>query len=126
MLGFDRILDLLPIHTKGRIGEHVVKLVGVELVITQGVAQFDAADVLALDEHVPLADGVALGVQLLAKGAHHRARIQLVHVLHAAGKKSASARRGVVDGADDAVVAQSFVILHEHEGGRQAHDVGGG
>jgi hypothetical protein len=54
----------------GGLREHVVELVGVELVVGQRVAQLDAADVLALDEHVRLADGVALGVQLLTMQRH--------------------------------------------------------
>lgn len=35
-------------YAEGRVGEHVVELVGVELVVTERVAELDAAHVLAL------------------------------------------------------------------------------
>ena len=119
-------LDLLPVHAEGRIGEHVVELVGVELVVAERVAELDAAHVLALDEHVALADGVALGVEFLAEGAHDGLGVQLVDVLHAAGEEAAGARRGVVDGADDALFGEGVVVFHEDQGGRQPHDVARG
>ena len=62
MLLLDLAFDLLPIHAKGGIGEHVVKLVGVELIIAEGIAELDAAHILPLDEHIALADGIAFGV----------------------------------------------------------------
>ena len=125
VLVFDGLLYLLPVHAERRVGEHVVEALRAELVLGQRVPELDAADVLALDEHVALADRVALGVQLLPEGAHHGAGVQLVDVLHAAGEEAAGARCRVVDGADDPVAGQGFAILHEDQGRRKAHDVTG-
>ena len=56
------LLHLLPFHAKGRVGEHVVEVALGVAVLGQGVAGQDVADVLALDEHVRLADGITLVV----------------------------------------------------------------
>ena len=58
--------DLLPFHAEGRIGKHVVEDLAEQAVGGEGVAEDDVGDVLALDQHVGLADGVGLGVQFLA------------------------------------------------------------
>jgi hypothetical protein len=62
----DFLLDLLPLHPERRIRQHVVEVFAGQTVGREGVAEDDVGDVLALDEHVGLADGVGLGVQLLA------------------------------------------------------------
>ena len=62
VLLFNRALDLLPIHAKGRIREHIVELVAGKLVIAEGVAQLDAAHILPLDQHIALADRITLRV----------------------------------------------------------------
>ena len=73
----DLLLDLLPLDAERRVGEHVVEALAVEAVVREGVAEDDVVHVLALDEHVGLADGVGLGVQLLPE--HDRAaRLGLV------------------------------------------------
>ena len=67
-IGFltDVLLDLLPVHTKRWIGEHVIELLLLQAVVVQRVAKDDIADVLALDQHVGLANRVRFRVQLLA------------------------------------------------------------
>lgn len=62
------LLYLLPFHAERRVTEHKVEVVlgASQLVVGQGIAQLDAGDVLALDQHICLADSVGLGVQLLA------------------------------------------------------------
>ncbi len=126
MFVLDLLLDLLPVDAERRIGEHVIEMPAMELVAGQGVAEFDVADLLALDQHVGLADGVALGVEFLAVGPHDRLGVELVDILHPRGQEAARARRRVVDGADDAGGGQGVVILHEHQGGGQADDVARG
>jgi hypothetical protein len=66
------LFDLLPVHAKGRVGEHVVELLAGEAVFRQRIAPHDVLRVLALDEHVRLADGVGLVIQLLAEHAGER------------------------------------------------------
>ena len=126
MLVFDACFDFLPVDAEGRIGEHVVEPVGVQLVFAERVTQLDAADVLAFDQHVAFADRIALWVQFLTKGSHDRFGVQLVDVFHAAGKKPASSRRGVVDGADDARFGQGVVVFHEDQRRSQPDDVARG
>ena len=55
----DGLLDLLPLHAEGRVGQHVVEQLAEQAVVGQRVAEHDVADVLAADQHVGLADGVA-------------------------------------------------------------------
>ena len=126
MLLGDVALDLFPIHAEGRVGEHVVELLAVELIGGEGVAEFDVRDVLALNQHVGLADGVALRVQLLTEGAHDSAGVELVHVFHARGEEAAGAGGGIVDGADDAGLGEGVVVLHEDERGGETHNVARG
>ena len=61
----DFLLHLFPFHAEGRIGQHVVVNLAGETVLGKRVAPNDIGDVLALDEHVRLANGVGFGVQLL-------------------------------------------------------------
>jgi len=62
-LVLDIPLLLLPFHAEGRIGEHVVEgpflavRGAVEAILGEGVAEDDGVGILALDEHVRLADG---------------------------------------------------------------------
>ena len=62
--------DLLPLHAEGRVGEGVVKHLARQAVGRQGVAKDDVGNVLALDQHVGLADGIGLGVEFLP--VHHQ------------------------------------------------------
>ncbi len=125
MLVFHGAFDFLPVDAEGRIGKRVVEFLVVEQVVAERVAEFDTADVLPLDQHIAFADGVALGVQFLAKGPHHGRWVQLVNVFHAAGQKPAGPRRGIVDGTDDARLGQGVVVFHEYQRGGQADDVAG-
>ena len=68
----DFLLDLLPLHAEGRIGEHVVEFLPRMAVVGERVAEHDVGDILALDQHVGLADGVGLGVELLAEHGEPR------------------------------------------------------
>ena len=83
MFFLDLWLDFFPIDAEGRVGKHVVKFLGIQLVVAEGVAKFDAADVLTLNEHVTLANGVAFRVEFLPECSHHRFGIQLVDIFHA-------------------------------------------
>ena len=123
MLAFDIALDLFPVHTKWRVGKHVIELVRVELVVAKGVAKLDAAYVLTFDEHIAFADGIALRVKFLAKGTHHRIGVEFMHILHATGEKAAGTGCGVVNGTNDAVLSQRIVIFHKHERSCEPYDI---
>ena len=114
ILVLDLLLDLFPVHPEGRVGEHVIKLVGVELVLRQGIAQLDTTDILPLDQHIRLTDSIGFWVQLLAKCAHHCIGVQLVHVLHTTGQEAARTCCWVINGADNPFFCQRIIVFHEH------------
>ena len=69
-------------------------------VVGEGVAEHDVVDVLPFDEHVRLADGIALVVQLLPEHREAGLRVQAGEMLLRNRQHSSCARRRVVDGAD--------------------------
>lgn len=122
----DEFLDLFPLHAKRRIGEHVVEALAGQAVVGERVSVDDVGDVLALDEHVRLADGVGLGIQFLAED--HQASLWvealeafLRHREHAAGTGG-----GVVEGAHDASLSQRLVAPGEQELHHQTDDLARG
>ncbi len=123
----DLLLHLLPLHAKRRVAEHEVKVVlgAGQLIVGQGIAQLDAGHVLALDQHVRLADGVGLGVKLLTVQRHRDLLADGLDVLVALGEEAAGAGRRVVDG-DDAVGLELVVLPGDHQGCGQVHDVARG
>jgi len=121
----DLLLNLLPLHAERRVTEHEVEAAVGQLVVGQGVAQLDAGDVLALDQHVRLADGVGLGVELLAMQRHGDLLADGLDVLVALGEEAAGAGSRVVDG-DDAVGLELVVLPGDHQRGGQVHDIAWG
>ena len=53
---------LFPVHAERWIRKHVIEFFCGELIVGQGVAEFDKADVLALNQHVGFTDGVGFRV----------------------------------------------------------------
>ena len=95
-------------------------------VVGERVALDDVADILPLDEHVGLADGVALGIQLLAIHDQAGVGVQGGQVLLADGEHAAGAGGGIVEGADDAGLGEGVVVLDEEEIHHQPDDFTGG
>ncbi|MDQ1081472.1 hypothetical protein QE401_003998 [Pseudoroseomonas cervicalis] len=121
------LLHLLPLHAKGRVGQHVVELLSGMPVLGQGVAGHDVADILALDQHVRLADGVALVVQLLAEHAQRGLRVVRHQMLPRHREHAARPGRGVVDGAHGAGAGgQDVAVLDEQQVDHQPDDVARG
>jgi hypothetical protein len=92
----------------------------------QRVAEDDVADVLPLDEHVGLADGVGLGVQLLAVHRQPGLGVQLGQVLAGHAQHAAGAGGRVVEGAHHAGLGQRVVVLDEQQVDHQADDLARG
>ena len=111
----DFLFDLLPLDAEGRIRERVVEVFPVQTVGGKGVAEDDVGDVLPLDEHVGLADGVGLGVQLLAIHNQPGVGIQAGEVLARDAQHAAGAGGGIVEAAHHAGLRQSVVVLNEEE-----------
>jgi hypothetical protein len=91
-------------------------------VIRQGVAEADVGNILALDQHVGLADGVGLGVEFLAEHGQPRLGVVLFQVLAGHRQHAAGACRGVVDGAHHARLGQHVVVFDEQQVDHQADD----
>lgn len=126
VLGADRLLDLLPLHAERRIGQHVVELLMRMAIIRQGVAENDVADVLPLDQHVRLADGVGLRVQLLPVHDEGCLVVVLRKVLVGCREHPACACRGVVDRPYHTGFREDLVVFHEEEIDHEADDLAGG
>ena len=94
-------------------------------VVGERVAGDDVAHVLALDEHVGLADGVGLVVQLLSVHGEAGLRVVLRQIFAGHGKHSAGARCRVIDGAHDAGLGQHIVIFDEDQVDHEADDFAG-
>ena len=122
----DVVFDFFPINAKRRIGEHVIECGGIELIVRQGIAQLDVADLLAFDQHVGFADGVAFGIELLTKGDGSGLWIELVDVFHPRRQEATRTRGWVIDGADDVWLGQYFIIFHKDQRGCQPHDIAWG
>ena len=78
----------------------------VQAVGGKGVAEDDVGDVLALDEHDGLADGVRLGVQLLPIHDEPGVGIEAGQVFTAHAQHAARAGGGIVERAHDAGLGQ--------------------
>jgi hypothetical protein len=74
----------------------------VQAVGGEGVAEDDVGDVLPLDEHVGLADGVGLGVQLLPIHDEPGVGIQAGEVLAGDAQHATRAGGGIVERAHHA------------------------
>ncbi len=99
----DSLLYLLPFHAEGRVGKHVVEPALRVAVVAQGVAGNDVGDILALDEHVRLADGVGLVVEFLPVQGEPGLRVVLQQIFARHREHAAGAGGGVVEGAHDGI-----------------------
>ena len=92
-------------------------------VVGERVAEDDVGDVLPLDQHVGLADGVGFGVQLLPEHRQPRLRVHRGQVLVRDRQHAARAGRRIVDRAHDAGLGQHLVILDEEQIDHEADDL---
>ena len=115
MLIANGLLHLLPLHTEWWIGEHVVKLPVRVPVLRERIPARNVGDVLPFDEHVGLADGVGLVVQLLPVHGEPGLGVVLGQVFACHGEHAAGAGCGVINGAHHASLRQHVVILDEDQ-----------
>ncbi|MNN05474.1 hypothetical protein D3C81_1182350 [compost metagenome] len=125
MLVGDLLLYLLPFHAERRIAEHKVEAFVGQLVVGQGVAELNAGHVLALDQHVSLADSVGLGIELLAVKRHADLLADGLDILIPLRQKAAGSGGWVIDG-DDAVGRELVVLIGDHQRGGEVHDIARG
>ena len=115
----------LPLHAEGRIGEHVVELLVRMAVIGERITGDDVPNILPLDQHVRLADGVGKVVQLLAEHGQAGLRIVLGEIFVGDGEHTARSRRRIVNRAHDAGLGEHIVILDEEQMHHEADDFAG-
>ena len=113
MFACDEIGFRLPLHTEGRIGQHVIELVAREPVIGEAVAKGDMFDVLAFDHHVRPADGVGLGVVILAENLQAGVWIKLAHIVLSYGQHSACPAGRVIESLYDSFGGEDVAIRHK-------------
>ena len=116
-------LFVFPLPAEGGIGEDIVKGLPGKLVIGEGVAVLDEVGVVALDEHIRLADGEGLVVDLLPEGHQLRGGVELVEVFLRHGEHAAGAAGGVVNGLGHVGPGKDVVIVVEQEVHHQADDL---
>ena len=116
----------LPVDAVGRVGEAVVEGASGEQVVGEGVAELDVSGVLALGDHVALADGVGLVVDLLPVQVEAGVGVAGLEVLVGDREHAAGAGGGVVDGADDALLGERVAVFGEHQVDGEADGVARG
>jgi uncharacterized membrane protein YcjF (UPF0283 family) len=80
-------------------------------------------DVLALDHHVRAADGVGLGVVVLAEDLQAGVGVELAQVLLGDREHAARAAGRVVERLDDALGGQHVAVLAEQQVDHQPDDL---
>ena len=123
MFVLDVLFDLFPVHAKGWIRQHVVKLIHSKLVIRQRVPQFNPADILTFNEHVGFTDSVGFWIEFLTKRTHHRIRVQLMQIFHTGREEATRPRSRVINGTDNAIFGQYIIIFHKDQCCSQTYNV---
>ena len=123
VLVLDLPLDLLPLDAERRIGEEVVVAAPLKASSLKLLPRrmFDAFWPLSIMSRA--ADGVGLGVQLLAVALEPRARVQLAEVLRGDREHPAGAAGRVEHRPHDARRPQRLVVLDEEEVDHEADDL---
>jgi len=121
-LVLDDLLDLLPFDPERRIREQVVVPLALEGVLAEAVAEHEVRGALAFHHHVGPAEGVRLGVELLAVSDQLGSRVQLAQVGLADRDHASGAAGRVEHGSDGAGRSQDVVVLDEEEIDHQADD----
>jgi hypothetical protein len=106
----DGLLHGLPLHAEGRVRQAVVEALAGKLVVRQGVAKLELGHVVALYQLIGHADGIGLGVELLAVGDEGCLVVPLLNLLDGRAQEAARARRAVIHGAHDALASEQVVI----------------
>lgn len=84
-------------------------------IFREGIPRNDVGHILALDEHVRLADGKGFVVQFLAE--HHQLGLG-VHALQVRlsyGEHPSCSCGGIIDGADNTRLGESFTVFQEEQ-----------
>ena len=108
----DGLLLLLPLDPEGWVRQHVVERRGPAVpaaavaVFGECVAEDDVVGVVALYEHVGLADGPSFAVPVLAVENGVRFAVVVAQVLLGHGQHAAGPAGGVIDRLDDVALAQ--------------------
>ncbi len=81
MFAPDNLCLGFPLYAERGIGQHIIELVVLEMVIGKAVAEGDMLDGLSLDHHIGPADGVGLGVIVLAEYLQQGVGVQFPKIL---------------------------------------------
>ncbi len=115
VLLLDEARLLLPLHSKGRVSQHVVEgqllpvFVAIESVLRETVAEHDVVGVLAFDEHVRFTHGPGFVVPVLSEQKRVGFRIQVADIFLRYREHSASAAGGIENGLYNMATPQVFL-----------------
>ncbi len=123
VLPLDEIGFRLPLHAERRIGQHIVELVARKVVIGETVAEGDVLDVLALDHHVRPADGIGLGIVVLAEDFQAGVGVKLADIIFGDGQHAAGSAGRVIKSLHDALGGENVAVRHEKEIHHQTDDL---
>jgi len=119
----DEALLRLPLDAERRVGEQVVEAHAGEPVGGEAVAELDVLEVLALHHQVAAADGVGLGVVLLAVALEARLRVELAQVVLGDAQHAAGAAGRVAEGAHDAGPGERLAVGLEEQVDHETDDL---
>ena len=126
MLPLDKVGLGLPLHAKGRIGQHVIELFARKTIVGKAVAIGDMLDVLSLDHHIRPAYGIGLGVVVLTENLQASIGIQFPDIILGNGQHAAGPPGRVVECFDNALGCEHIAVGHENKIDHQTDHFAGG
>ena len=114
VLFLNGFLLVLPLNTKGRIGDDIVEGVAFKLVIAQGVAVTHILGITTLDEHVGFSNSEGLFVQFLSELGDLCLRVYLQQLLTQAVEHLTRTHRHIIDGSRHTLFLQ-LLTLWSHQ-----------
>ena len=125
MLPLDKVGLGLPLHAKGRIGQHVIELFARKTIVGKAVAIGDMLDVLSLDHHIRPAYGIGLGVVVLTENLQASIGIQFPDIILGNGEHTSGPTGRVVERLDDAFGREHIAVGHKNQIDHQANHLTG-
>ena len=122
---FDGRLLIFPFSSKWRIRKNVVKSLAFKLVVRKSIAVLDKISVVALDEHVCLANRECLVIQFLTERHELGRRVKPVQVFLCHGKHTPCSTGGIIKCLSHIVAGKDIVVVIKEDIDHQLDDFTG-